>query len=73
MFDEFLRRTKLSKQQVIYVGDTPVDIKGSINSGIDSFVIAGEHFSPEELAVYNPRRILRSITELPDAIRPIVD
>jgi HAD superfamily hydrolase (TIGR01549 family) len=31
MFEEFLRRTKLSKQQVIYVGDTPVDIKGSIN------------------------------------------
>ncbi len=70
MFQEFMRQTGSAKDQTIYVGDSPVDIEAAQNAGIDAFVVTGPYFTPEELALRSPRRVLQSITELPRAVKP---
>jgi 2-hydroxy-3-keto-5-methylthiopentenyl-1-phosphate phosphatase len=72
MFHEFMRQTGSTKGQTIYVGDSPVDIEAAKNAGIDAFAVTGPYFTPEELALRSPRRVLRSITELPHAVKPAV-
>ncbi len=72
MFEEFMKFSGCDKRETIYVGDSPIDIVAAHNSGIDAFVVAGPIFSAEELGNYKPRRVLRNISELPAAIRPLV-
>lgn len=72
MFEEFIRSVKTEKEKTIYVGDAPIDIQAAHNAGIDSFAIPNQYFSAEELAQYKPRRILNSITELPECLGPII-
>ncbi|MFH0821412.1 MAG: HAD-IB family phosphatase [Pseudomonadota bacterium] len=72
MIREFVRRHGVSLRGTIYVGDTPVDVQAAANGGVDSYAVANEIFSPEELALSRPRRVLRNINELADAVRPII-
>ncbi len=72
MFDAFLERTGIPRENTIYVGDAPVDIEAARNSGIDAFVIPNHIFSAEELALHGPRRVLSDITDLPNAVAPLV-
>jgi len=72
MFDAFIERSGIPRENTIYVGDAPVDIEAAHNSGIDAFVIPNHIFSAEELATYAPRRVLKDITELPSAVTPII-
>jgi 2,3-diketo-5-methylthio-1-phosphopentane phosphatase len=72
MFVEFMDSVCTSRETTIYVGDAPIDIQSAHNAGIDAFVIAGDFFSPEELAVLKPRRILNNISELPEYLSPVV-
>lgn len=71
MFDAFIERAGVSRENTIYVGDAPVDIEAAHNSGIDAFVIPNHIFSAEELATYGPRRVLTDITDLPSAMAPV--
>ena len=72
MFDEFIRAAGAEKENTVYVGDAPIDIQAAHNAGIDAFVLAGPIFSPEELAQHRPRRILRHMSELPAALKPLI-
>jgi len=72
MFDVFIERSGIARENTIYVGDAPVDIEAAINAGIDAYVIANPIFSAEELALHCPRRILTDIRELPVAMSPIL-
>lgn len=73
MFAEFIRSAGTANSDTIYVGDAPVDVEAAKNAGIDSFVVTGPIFSGEELALHGPRRVLRRITELPAALKPILE
>ncbi len=72
MFREFMRSQGSDPETTVYVGDTPIDIEASHNAGIDAFAVAGSIFSAEELALHRPRRVLGSIEELPNALKPLV-
>lgn len=72
MFEEFMRSTGTDKKQTIYVGDSPLDVQAARNAGIDTFAVAGPIFSAEELALYEPRRVLQDLSELIDALDPVV-
>lgn len=72
MFDVFIERSGVPRENTIYVGDAPVDIEAAINAGIDAYVIANPIFSPEELALHSPRRILNDIRELTVATSPVL-
>lgn len=72
MFEEFMRFVETDSSATIYVGDAPIDVEAATNAGIDVFAVAGRIFTAEELALCRPRRVLNHITELPDALKPIV-
>jgi phosphoglycolate phosphatase-like HAD superfamily hydrolase len=56
----------------VYVGDGPVDIQAAKAAGVDCFALAGDYFSAKELALLQPRRVLGSLSELPEALEPII-
>ncbi len=72
MFIEFMRSVGASEKNTVYVGDAPIDIQAAKAAGIDAYAIAGPFFSAEELALHAPRRVLNQITELPEALEPII-
>ena len=72
MFEEFMRSTGAGVENMIYVGDSPIDIQAARNAGLDAFAIVGPIFSSEELALHGPRRVLNDIRELPAALDPIL-
>lgn len=72
MFDAFVSQVAAEKHRTIYVGDSPLDVQAARNAGIDAFIVANPIFSAEELALCGPRRVLHRITELPQALEPIV-
>ncbi len=72
MFHKFMETVSVTENEIVYVGDSPVDVVAAKNAGIDAFAVAGPVFSPEELALLRPRRVLRSISELPSAVAPVV-
>lgn len=72
MFNEFMRSAGTGKRDTIYVGDSPVDIHAAANAGIDAFAVANPIFSAEELALLEPRCVLQNISQLLDALEPIV-
>lgn len=72
MFEELLRSAGSTKDETVYVGDSPLDIEAAANAGIDAFVVANSIFSAEELSLHKPRRVLSSITELPRTLGPMV-
>ncbi len=72
MFEAFMKSVGIDRDKTIYVGDAPLDIKAAQNAGIDAFAVAGPIFSAEELALHQPRRVLSSISELLDALEPVV-
>jgi 2-hydroxy-3-keto-5-methylthiopentenyl-1-phosphate phosphatase len=72
MFDEFIRAVGATRKNTVYVGDAPIDVQAAANAGIDAFVVASRMFSGEELALLRPRRVLRSLADLPGALRPVI-
>ena len=71
MFEEFMRSVGSTKENTIYVGDSPLDVEAARNAGIDAFAVAGPFFSAEELALHAPRRVLGSFPELLEALQPM--
>lgn len=72
MFVEFMKAVGSTEHETVYVGDAPIDIQGARSARIDAFVLANRFYSAEELAVHRPRRVLRDISELPEALKPVV-
>ncbi len=72
MFIEFMKAVGVTEQETVYVGDAPIDIQGARSACIDAFALANRFYSAEELALHKPRRVLRDITELPDALKPVI-
>ncbi len=73
MFEEFIQSSGVSRENTIYVGDSPGDIEASRNAGVDAYAVAGPMFSAETLALRRPRRVLKDIGELLDAVRPVLN
>lgn len=72
MFEAFMKSVGVVPEKTIYVGDAPLDIMASREAGMDAFVIAGPIFSAEELALLCPRRVLKHVSELPQALSPLL-
>ena len=72
MIEEFMRSAKAARDRTIYVGDTPLDVEAAHNAGIDAYVIANTTYSAEELALTEPRRVLKDIAEVHQAFQPVV-
>jgi 2,3-diketo-5-methylthio-1-phosphopentane phosphatase/HAD superfamily hydrolase (TIGR01509 family) len=72
MLQAFLEFVAANKESGVYVGDSPIDIEAAQSAGMDCFALAGNHYSPTELAQLWPRRILRSLEDLPAAIEPVL-
>lgn len=72
MFQEFMRSVGTDTDSTVYVGDAPIDVEAAANAGIDAFAVAGYMYSAEELAARGPRRVLNNISELPNALRPLI-
>lgn len=72
MFEEFIKSANTAHADTIYVGDSPIDVEAAKNAKIDAFVLTGPIFSGEELALHGPRRVLERLTDLPEALRPIL-
>jgi 2,3-diketo-5-methylthio-1-phosphopentane phosphatase/HAD superfamily hydrolase (TIGR01509 family) len=72
MFEEFMRSVGAAKQNTIYVGDAPLDVEAARNAGIDAVLVANDLFPAEDLALHGPRRVLKRITDLSSALRPVL-
>lgn len=72
MFEEFIKSCGVKRAETVYIGDSPLDIEAAGNAGIDAFAVAGSTFSPVELALHKPRRVLPCIAHLPGALKPII-
>lgn len=72
MFIEFMKTVGVSEDETVYVGDAPIDVIGAKSAKIDAFVLANRFYSAEELALHKPRRVLRDISELPEALKPLL-
>lgn len=72
MFIEFMKAVGAPAHSTVYVGDAPIDIHGAKSANIDAYALANRFYSAEELALHKPRRVLRDITELPEALQPIL-
>lgn len=72
MFVEFMRSAGTTRENTIYVGDSPLDIEAARNAGIDAYAVASPIFSAEELALHAPRRVLAEISDVPAAIQPLI-
>jgi HAD superfamily phosphoserine phosphatase-like hydrolase len=72
MFEEFVRSSGTRKDRTVYVGDSPLDVEGARNAGIDTYAVAGPIFSAEELALHGARRVLQRIEDLPDTLKPVL-
>ena len=72
MFIEFMKAVDAHERSTVYVGDAPIDIQGAHSANIDAFALANRFYTAEELALHKPRRVLRDITELPEALQPII-
>jgi 2,3-diketo-5-methylthio-1-phosphopentane phosphatase len=68
----FLDFVSVGRDSGVYVGDGPVDIQAAKAAGVDCFALAGDYFSAKELALLQPRRVLGSLSELPEALEPII-
>ncbi|MBW2146672.1 MAG: HAD family hydrolase [Deltaproteobacteria bacterium] len=69
MLSAALERIRLTPSQVVYVGDSPIDVEAGRRSGIDVYCLATGYHSPEELAAEKPRRVLSSPSELFNVLR----
>ncbi len=72
MFLEFMRFVGTGPDSTVYVGDGLIDIEAANNAGVDCFAVEGPIFSAQELATHGPRRVLKRITDLLDALKPLI-
>ncbi len=61
---ELCRRFGAEKSEVLYVGDSSVDMQTSINAGVDGCAVLWGFRDYEELSAYSPRHIVATAEEL---------
>ncbi len=69
MLSAAIESLRVSPSQVVYVGDSPIDVEAGRRIGIDVYCLATGYHSPEELAAEKPRRILLRPSELVNVLR----
>lgn len=64
MIEEILDFTGMTQSQAVMIGDTSHDLQMAHNAGVDAIAISHGAQDYAELAVCNPRYLLRNISEL---------
>ena len=64
MIEEALKKLKVSREETVLVGDTPIDILAAKASGIQSWAILGKYASEESIKNTNPDKILIEFDEI---------
>lgn len=58
MIEAALKKLKVSREETVLIGDTPIDILAAKASGIQSWAIIGKYASEESIKEANPDEIL---------------
>lgn len=69
MIKRFMKKHKLERDQVIYVGDEIRDIEASINAGIKMIAVTWGFNSKEGLVKYQPDVLIEKPSELPFVLK----
>jgi 2,3-diketo-5-methylthio-1-phosphopentane phosphatase/HAD superfamily hydrolase (TIGR01549 family) len=69
MVNAIVRDLGLQRSEVIMVGDTVEDIRAGKAAGIDVYALSNGYHPLEKLIQERPRRILRELRNLPQALR----
>ena len=66
---EIIKRAEVTSQEVLYVGDSDVDMQTARNSGVDVCAVTWGFRTREELSAYHPKYLVNA----PSEILPCVD
>ena len=64
MIEAALKKLKVSREETILVGDTPIDILAAKASGIQSWAILGKYASRESIENADPDKLLFKFDEI---------
>ena len=64
MIEAALKKLKVSREETILVGDTPIDILAAQASGIQSWAILGKYASTESIENADPDKLLFKFDEI---------
>jgi len=64
MIEAALKKLKVSREETVLIGDTPIDILAAKASGIQSWAILGKYASEESIQNANPDKILFEFDEI---------
>lgn len=62
--DDIIAHTGVLKEDILYVGDTSVDMQTAVNAGVDVIGVSWGYRPREELAAHNPLAIIDHPNEL---------
>jgi phosphoglycolate phosphatase len=68
MIHAVLREMNLAQREVVFVGDTLTDIETGKQAGVDVYALPTGFYSKTELSQRKPRRILKNLKELLQAV-----
>jgi len=68
MLDYILRKTRIDKDQTLYVGDMALDVETGNNAGVRSVAVTSGSNTREEIESLTPHAVIESISQLPDVI-----
>ena len=61
---DILKKANVSKEEVLYVGDSGVDMQTALNAGVDAVGVAWGFRPRTELEAYHPTRVIEQSKEL---------
>lgn len=62
--NSLIKKFNLLPEEVLYIGDGPVDISFCRRAGVSVYGVATGNYSRDELAVYNPDKLINSLSEI---------
>jgi len=75
LVEEALKQVKsaFERENVFYIGDTPLDIECGKEAGVNTIVVATKRFSFEELQKHNPDLILKNLSDYQQILNLVGD
>lgn len=61
---KFIDEFKLSKNEVVMVGDAPSDIIAALSAGIEIASVIWDSYSADKVKIMNPQKCFYSVSEL---------
>ena len=68
----FLEKFRLSKEEVLMVGDAPADIRASRTAGVKIASVIWDSYSKDEVLKLNPDYLFYSVDELKEFLKQVV-